>query len=158
MYRRIVLAYDGSREGRSALREGALLAHRLGAEVFLLSVVAQTPGMRIGDAAYPDGVPHTRQTYQDLLDEALAKLREKGMDPQGRLIVGEPAQAISAYAQEVKADLVVVGHRRRSLIERWWSGATGAYLVDHLPCSLLISRQEITDQSFTDQWQASAQA
>jgi hypothetical protein len=41
MYKRILLAYDGSVEGRTALREGALLARQCGAEVFLLSVVAE---------------------------------------------------------------------------------------------------------------------
>ena len=42
MYKRILLAYDGSIEGRTALREGALLARQCGAEVFLLSVLADT--------------------------------------------------------------------------------------------------------------------
>jgi hypothetical protein len=37
-----LLAYDGSVEGRTALREGALLAKQLGAEVFLLSVLTDT--------------------------------------------------------------------------------------------------------------------
>ena len=40
MYKRVLLAYDGSVEGRTALREGALLARQCGAEVFLLSVLA----------------------------------------------------------------------------------------------------------------------
>jgi nucleotide-binding universal stress UspA family protein len=43
MYSRILLAYDGSVEGRTALREGALLAKQCGAQVFLLSVVTD-PG------------------------------------------------------------------------------------------------------------------
>jgi nucleotide-binding universal stress UspA family protein len=42
MYKRILLAYDGSIEGRTALREGALLAKQCRAEVFLLSVLADT--------------------------------------------------------------------------------------------------------------------
>ena len=42
MYKRILLAYDGSVEGRTALREGALLAKQCGAEVFLLSVLTDT--------------------------------------------------------------------------------------------------------------------
>src|SRR4051812_24083538 len=106
MYRRIMLAYDGSREGRSALREGALLARKLGSQVFLLSVVAENAGMRIGDAAYPDGVGQTRQTYKDLFDEGIGWMREKGMDPEGRIVEGEPAPTIAAYAKEVGADLV----------------------------------------------------
>ena len=43
MYKRILLAYDGSVEGRTALREGALLARQCGAEVFLLSALVD-PG------------------------------------------------------------------------------------------------------------------
>jgi nucleotide-binding universal stress UspA family protein len=39
MYKRILLSYDGSVEGRTALREGALLAKQCGAEVFLLSIL-----------------------------------------------------------------------------------------------------------------------
>ena len=40
MYKRSLLAYEGSAEGRTALREGALLARQCGAKVFLLSVLA----------------------------------------------------------------------------------------------------------------------
>jgi nucleotide-binding universal stress UspA family protein len=149
-YRRIVLAYDGSLEGRAALREGALLARKLGAQIFLLSVVAESAGMRIGDAAYPDGVGQTRQTYKDLFDEGIAWLRDKGMKPEGRIVEGEPAPTIAAYAKDVGADLVVVGHRKQSLLQRWWSGGAGAYLVDHLNCSLLIGRLQVSDEDFRE--------
>jgi nucleotide-binding universal stress UspA family protein len=40
MYKRILLACDGSVEGRTALREGALLGRQCGAKVLLLSVLA----------------------------------------------------------------------------------------------------------------------
>jgi nucleotide-binding universal stress UspA family protein len=39
MYKKVLLAYDGSIEGRLALREGAKLAQLCRAEVFLLAVV-----------------------------------------------------------------------------------------------------------------------
>ena len=39
MYKRVLLAYDGSIEGRRALREGAKLAQLCHADVFLLAVV-----------------------------------------------------------------------------------------------------------------------
>ena len=42
MYKKILLAYDGSREGLVALREGALLARQCGAQVFLLSVLSSS--------------------------------------------------------------------------------------------------------------------
>lgn len=148
MYQRILLAYDGSREGRAALREGAVMAKRLGAQIFLLSVVSESAGVQIGEAAYAGGVVQASETYKDLFNEAMEGLRSRGMDPQGRLVIGEPTHAIADYAREVKADLVVVGHRKQSMIERWWSGATGAYLMDHVACSVLIARQPISDAQF----------
>ena len=146
MYRRVLLAYDGSREGRAALREGAMVVKRFGARVFLLCVATDTAGVRIAEAAHAEG--YSQEAAQDLFDEAMVRMRELGFEPEGRMVVGEPAAEIARHARQFNADLVVVGHRKKSLIERWWSGASGAYLVDHLQCSLLIARRPITDEEF----------
>ena len=151
MYERVLLAYDGTREGRTALREGALLAKRCNASVFLLCVVAETPGVRLGEAAHAGAIAHTQDTYGGIFDEAMSRLTTLGFKAEGCVAQGEPAETIAAYARQVRADLVVVGHRRQSLLERWWSGSSGAYLVDHLGCSLLIARNSISDGSFTSE-------
>jgi len=148
MYQRVLLAYDGSREGRTALREGALAARRFGAKVFLLSVAAESPGVRIGEAAYAGAIARAQDTYTSLFDEAMERLTALGFEPEGRVVSGEPAVEIANYAREVQAELVVVGHRKKGLLERWWSGQTGAYLSDHLQCSLLIARGSISDEEF----------
>jgi hypothetical protein len=49
MYRKVMLAYDGSLEGAVALREGAILAKKCGAEVFLLSVVPHLAGLQVAE-------------------------------------------------------------------------------------------------------------
>jgi nucleotide-binding universal stress UspA family protein len=59
---------------------------------------------------------------------------------------GEPAPTIGAYAREIKADLVVVGHRKQTILQRWWSGPTGAYVSDFMNCSILVARNAITDE------------
>lgn len=148
MYQRVLLAYDGSREGRTALREGALAARRFGAKVFLLCVVAESPGVRIGETAYAGVLAHAQDTYVDLFDQAMMRLRDLGFEPEGKVVTGEPAPEIARYARQVNADLVVVGHRKKGLFERWWSGETGAYLSDHLQCSLLVARAIISDEEF----------
>jgi nucleotide-binding universal stress UspA family protein len=148
MYARIVLAYDGTREGAIALREGALLAKRCGAKVFLLSVLPETEGVLMAEGVYGDVVGHQMDEYRGVLERGVAALKRLGVDPVARLVVGEPAPCIGAYAKEVKADLVVLGHRRKSLLQRWWSGGTGAYMSDHVNCSLLIARNVISDEAF----------
>ena len=50
-------------------------------------------------------------------------------------------------AAEVSADLVVVGHRQQGALARWWRGSVGAYLMDHLQCSLLVGRLEVGEET-----------
>lgn len=146
MYRRILLAYDGSLAGRQALGEGALLAKQCGAQVFLLSVVAETPGMRIGETGFAGAMVSNAESYKAVFDEGVARLREFGFECKAKLVTGEPTQEIGAYAREIDADLVVVGHRKQSLLSRWWSGSVGAYLADNVSCSILISRMILTPE------------
>jgi nucleotide-binding universal stress UspA family protein len=148
LYSRVIVAYDGSREGRTALREGALLVRQLGAELFVLAVVPESPGMRVAEGAYAGAMAHQDDTYKTLLEEAVRGLGGFGLHVKGKLVRGEPAQEIAAYAREIKADLVVVGHRKQNLLQRWWSGPNGAYLTDYLNCSLLIAKADISMETF----------
>lgn len=141
MYRKILLAYDGTREGRAALREGALLARRFGAEAYLLAIV---PSVASAD---PLGAPMMLQDeHNEILQEGLARAKEFGLTLTGKVVRGEPVEEIKAWANKLAVDLVVVGHRKRSLIERWWSGPSHSILSDQLDCSLLISRNTVPDE------------
>jgi nucleotide-binding universal stress UspA family protein len=148
VYKRILLAYDGSVEGRTALREGALVAKRCGAKVFLLSVVAETAGTRIAQGAEPRCIIQQQESYKAVLTDGVTRLKRLGFEPVAKLVIGEPAQQIGAYADQIAADLVVVGYRRQSALARWWSGPSGAHLVDHIHCSLLIGRNVISHEDF----------
>lgn len=151
MYGKVLLAYDGTREGRAALREGALLARRCGAEVFLLAIV---PAVTSADAM---GAPMVLpDAHEEIFQEGLAKSKELGLAVTGKLVHGEPIEEIRTYANKLAIDLVVVGHRKRSLLERWWSGPSHAFLSDNLDCSLLISRASISDEALRAELEGSA--
>jgi len=146
MYRTIVLAYDGSTEGRLALREGARLAQICGAKVVLLAVVDTSVNMSMAGTAAPYGSPYDMDEYRGILDEGLSRLSRMGLTPQARLETGEPADRIVAVAADVQADLVVVGHHRYGMIRRWLHPAVTAALADRLHCSLLAARHEVSDE------------
>ncbi len=153
MYKQILLAYDGSLEGALALREGALLARRAGAKVFLLCVVPAANGVELAEGVYQGAVAKQIESYRTLLERAVERLRELGFAPAARLLVGEPTPIIGAVAKEIAADLVVVGHKEQSFLSRWWSGSTQATLSEQLTCSLLIARQTLSDEEFEAQVQ-----
>ncbi len=144
-YRRILLATDETRESLVALREGALIALQSQAEVFLLVVATRGAG-----ASMADGIHALERPTHDpkLLANGLERLKRLGLTASGAAAAGEPALLIGAAARKFKADLVVVGHRRQHLLERWWSGASGAYIIDQVACSVLVARGGISDAEF----------
>lgn len=145
MYRTIVLAYDGSLEGRLALREGARLAKLCQARVVLVAVVEPSPDVYTGDlgAVY---VPSDKsEDVEKVLEEGATRLRRMGLVPESRLEKGQPVERITTIANEVQADLVVVGHHKQGTLARWLMGSVTASLSDSLSCSLLVARMDISD-------------
>lgn len=141
MYRRILLCYNGTVEGRRALREGAQLALRLGAETHLLSV-SQVPPGGAEASAFAAPLGPSRQALNDILDEGVQRLRELGLTAVGHLAFGVPVTEIVACARRIPADLVVVGHRNRSTFARWWINSVDMSLLENAPCSILVALQE----------------
>jgi nucleotide-binding universal stress UspA family protein len=157
MYKRILLAYDGSVEGRAALREGALLARQCGAEVFLLSVLVDPGAFMLTEVALAGASVQMEDDFMDVLNEGVARLKQLGFDPVAKLVRGEPAKEIGTFAKQIEADLIVVGHRRQNAFDRWWSGPKGAYLMDYTDCSLLVARNVVSDEAMKAALPASGQ-
>ena len=148
MYRKIVLAFDGSEEGARALREGALLAKACGAKVVLLSVVPETGGFVMAEGVQAGVVARMIEDRKALLEKGIGRLRQLGLEAVARLEVGEPVPVIGAVAREVKADVVMVGHRKQGILSRWWSGSNDAYLTDHVTCTVVLCRNAVSDEAF----------
>ncbi len=140
VYRRILMAYDGSQSGREALEQGAAIAQQNAATIDLLAVVHLPSAFGFIEAGYPDElVEEELQRVDGILDEGVSRLKERGLAVAGHRRSGEPVIEISRLATELKADLVVVGHRRRGRLARWWNTSLGVSLLDELDCSLLVA-------------------
>lgn len=139
MYRKIVLAYDGSTFSDAALRQGAELAGLCKAELHLLGIVVTTGVMALAESVAPGDVWSVeQQNLQRLVEKAVRDLKDKGLIVLASVRFGDPAEEITAYVHEVKADLVVLGHTSEGMLTHWFQGSVGAKLLDHLPCSLLV--------------------
>ena len=110
MYKKVLLAYDGSVEGRRALREGAKLAQLCRSEVFLLAVV-EVSSIMTPEAGLTIPIELQTEDYKAILNEGIERLKALGFSPTARLEVGDAGQKIAEVAEEIGAHLVVVGHR-----------------------------------------------
>lgn len=147
MYSTIVLAYDGSLEGRLALREGARLAQICHARVILVAVVEPFSEAFVGDFGSIHIPVDKTDDVQTILDEGIARLKRMGLVPEARLERGQPSERIKSVAEDVGADLVVVGHHKQGALARWLVGSVTASLSDTLSCSLLVARMDIAEDA-----------
>ena len=140
-YRKILLAYNGSNEGKRALLECADLAGFLQAETHLLAVASMPPSLFLTEGFVPEELlEEEKKRTQQVLDEGVKTLETRGFKAKGILAVGEPVEEICRLAKELNVDLIVVGHNQNtSFAARWWKGSVGASLLDYSPCSLLIA-------------------
>ena len=110
-YRKILLAYNGSHEGKRALLETADLASFLGAETHLLAVASMPPSLFLTEGFVPEELlEEEKKRTQAILDEGIRTLRERGFNAAGQLAVGEPVEEICRFAKNLGVDLIVVGH------------------------------------------------
>lgn len=147
MYRTILLAYDGTREGRLALREGAMLAKAFQSHIVLLAVVEHTfmpVAIDVGVAYVPND---QSDEYQKILDEGSARLEKLGLSHKATLRKGDPATCIADVARETGADLVVVGHHKAGRLARWLQESLSASLIETLSCSVLSGKMGISDEA-----------
>jgi nucleotide-binding universal stress UspA family protein len=139
MYTRILLAYDGSSDGRRALDQTAELASAAGTEVVLLAVIDVGVDVAVAEGVSAGSSIETQLAQmQEMLVEGAARLTALGIRTTMRTETGQPGERIAAVAREIGADLIVLGHRQHSLWSRWMKEPVGPFLLQDPPCNLLI--------------------
>jgi nucleotide-binding universal stress UspA family protein len=140
MYKRILLAHDGSDAGQKALLDCQDLAQWSHAELFLVAVMPSAMSFVGLEGGVYDIELEEREKkkYQAILDDGIRRLSEAGYTASGQVVMGEAVDEITKQARKVGADLIVVGHKHLdSWAARWWRGSISGALIEHSPCSVL---------------------
>ena len=156
MYKKVLLAYDGSIEGRRALREGARIAQFCNAEVFLLAVVELSAGTGTleGGLAFP--VTEQVEIFKNILAEGVERLKAMGFSPTARLGMGGAGREIAGVAEEIGANLVVIGHRPDGPLARWPDGcsARSGHTWSRIFAAATFGARRLRANGQTDGWPA----
>ena len=142
MYKRILLAYDGSDAGQKALLDCQDLAMWSQSELFLIAVMPSAMSFVGLEGGVYDMELEEREKkkHQAVLEDGLRRLVDGGRTAKGEVLVGEAVDEITKYARKMEASLIVVGHKHLdSWAARWWRGSISGALIEHAPCSVLVA-------------------
>jgi nucleotide-binding universal stress UspA family protein len=146
VFNRVLLCYDGSTDGRRALKRGADFAVLVGAEVHVLSILANNavnPALIAAAEGHAWLVDEEHQC-RELLDDSIARLKSRGVDAYAHLARGDTIPTIVAYSKRLAADLIVVGHYPNAKGRRWWAGPEREPLAEQVDCCVFIAVSEGT--------------
>jgi nucleotide-binding universal stress UspA family protein len=147
MFDTIVVATDGSDSVRRAVDVAADVAARFDAEVHAVYVVDSGEVESTPDKVREDLHSALGERGERALEQVTDAVAERGSDIDVTIEVreGRPAAEISAYADEVSADIVAMGTRGRHGENRFLIGSVAERVVRTCPIPVLTVRQ-LTDE------------
>ena len=149
MYRRILIAVDGSETSNKALSAALEMASYSGGRsvLRLIHVLDQTAYL-VGSDPLGSLVNAMREAGQKILAEGLAIVQSAGVQAETVLVDGlgaHLAETVAADARQWDASLVVVGTHGRRGVGRMLLGSGAEQIIRLAPCPVLVIRSAEND-------------
>ncbi len=145
MYKKILVATDGSQLSLKAATQGMDLAKTFSSQLKIVYVIDQrvfffpheiqglTP-----ENPYFSIFEDLRKNAQSVMDSLLKEAEKRGIQFESAIREGAVVDVILDTARAMNADLLVIGAHGETGAERGLPGSTAQALTNSAPCSLLI--------------------
>jgi nucleotide-binding universal stress UspA family protein len=143
MFKHILYATDGSEHALKALnyvcelaklhRSAVTVVHAYPPPSFYYPNVIAAP-------YYDELIEQSRQAAEDIMNEAVRKLRMSSIGVTQELVEGSAANAILKAAKNHRCDLIVMGARGLSDLQGLLLGSVSHRVIQHTTCPVLIIR------------------
>lgn len=151
---KVILATDGTSESNSAVEMVGNLKLSDGDAVLVITVIDMAVPMALD--AYAGYLPNTQEIEKIARENAEAVLEEtrkviekrlagRNIDLDTEILIGSPESRIVEKAEDIGADLIVVGSHGYNRWERLLLGSVSDSVVHHAPCSVLVVRSAGSD-------------
>jgi nucleotide-binding universal stress UspA family protein len=139
----IVVGTDGSPSAELAVKRAAEIAKGTGAVLHLVTAYPDVPGYReqIAGSAKVEPID-LRTVAESVLAREARHLEEDGLKIETHASEGDPADVLITVGQEVSADMIVVGARGLTGIQRFLLGSVSSKLSHHSPISVMVVRED----------------
>ena len=145
MYKRILVAFDGSSTSMRGLEEAIRLAKSTGGRLLLVHVVNELITSEYGPTVYNDQiVASLREAGANVLEDAAGIVRRADIPFEQKLIDSlgtRPADEIVAIAKSWPADLIALGTHGRRGLKRLAMGSDAELVLRQSPVPVLMVRE-----------------
>jgi len=141
---RIMIAVDASPHSDEAVKFVTRMRWPPGSRMIVVSVLPPIGSMSalasMPAEALADAASHTEAAIEAASTIAKAEntLRAAGFSAHGRVLEGEPREAILGAAQDERVDLIAVGSHGRTGLARLLLGSVSSHVTTHAHCSVLV--------------------
>ena len=139
MYRKILIASDGSDGARKALSTAIELSKRLGAELNMVSV-EELPRFASSVDEIVEDQHDQNQRFARVIREARRAAEVEGIRLSARVVAGHAVPTIVELVEREGFDLLVIGFMGHSAIYNRLIGSTTDRLVELAPCPVLVAK------------------
>jgi nucleotide-binding universal stress UspA family protein len=136
MFKTVLFPVDGSREAREAADVVVNIVKTYSSKLVLLSVVEEKTASA-DEPTMPD-LMASPEAIAELLQKAQALFAEQGIQAQALEREGKPAFTICDVADEINADLIIMGCRGMGLTEEGLADSVTNRVINLSPCPVLI--------------------
>lgn len=139
---KILLASDGSENALEAARIVASIAKELPIEVTIMSVIQlpEVGGMVSVESWLPELLQHEQDHAKQVYIQTNALFANTQATVRSEIREGLVGYEIVQYASDNHCDLVVIGAKGHSAVDRILLGSVSDYVATHAKCSALVVR------------------
>lgn len=84
-----------------------------------------------------------QKEFETFLDESVAASGKARPSMSVSIRVGSAYARIVEFAEEIQADMIMIGHRGLGNLQRFFLGSVAAKVVAHAPCSVYVHRPKL---------------
>lgn len=137
MFKKILIANDGSEGAARALSAAIELAKEHGAELHMISV-EELPRFPASVDEVIEEKAEANQVYEAVMSRAVAQAQASGVKLMPHVVVGHPVSSIAEFVEREGFGLLVIGYMGHTALYNRIIGSTTDRLVEHAPCNVLV--------------------
>ena len=140
IFKKILVPFDGSEQSVKALELGITLAKGAKAQLTVLNVAEHIPVPGEPTNTLFMIEQEMKQIQELEVKKARHVLQGRGVNADIVTLSGHPSDQILKYAKKQKSDLIIIGNRGKSAIDRFLLGSVSETVSHHAHCAVLIAR------------------